>query len=188
MSLRADTRHSYNKHMDVAIFRLSVCVLLSGVIAHPLALADVKWGPAQQDLQLGIEWSDHSMSEEPAVRILLKNIGTERHEITTGVEGSAGPFYNVGLTALSDAQPQRKQAVFDLNALKARPSGFVAQETAHVEPGGVYIFTLPLSRLICVVDRKDVRLEDLVKRGYSIQASFEVLGVQLLTPNLAATK
>ncbi len=134
-----------------------ICLLLSP------AAAGVKWGPVQDNLQLGIE------STGPAIRLLLKNLGPQARDIDIGAAGSSGPLYNVHLAAVSAATEHR---VFDVNTLRARPSSLYAPQTAHIQPGGAYVFTIPLDRLICIVDRKEIPLERLLRRGYSIRASF----------------
>ena len=58
----------------------------------------------------------------------------------------------------------------------------------RLEPGSVHVFAFPMQRLICVVDRRDVPLETLLKQGYSVRASIEVSGTKLVTPNLAPSK
>ena len=53
----------------------------------------------------------------------------------------------------------------------------------RLEPGAAHVFTFPLEQLICVVHRQDVPLEKLLRRGYSIRASFEIEGLKLTTPD-----
>ncbi len=158
--------------------------LLTGQQDTSLTGSTVKWGRVQANLQLGIE-RPQSPESGGEIHILLRNVGAEAREITAGFEGSVGPMYNVNLSAVSGAQPRREQTIFDVNALKAQPSSRSAPITARIEPAAVYVFEFPLNRLICVVDRKDVPVEDLLRRGYSIRASLAVSGMELRTPNLA---
>ena len=164
---------------------LSVCVLLTALATWVFGQSHVKWGRAQNNLQLGIGLRARSSESAPALRVSLKNVGSEIRELSIGFEGSAGPVYNVKITAMSDQQPG-EQLVYDLNALKAHPTtGFVVAKTVSLEPGAAYVFTFPTKQLICIVDREDVPLEDLLKRGYSVRASFEIAGLELVTPELA---
>lgn len=173
----------YNLAVNLKGWCFSVSILLSGLTAFSLAASDVKWGSIQDDLQLGIAWSGSSNSAT-TVRVLLKNAGPKRREISVGYEGSAGSFYNVEITALSNAQPRREERIFDLNALKAKPQGLAVPKVVVLEPGGVYVFAYPLSQLISVINRQDVALQDLLKRGYSIRAALKVSGHGLLSPDL----
>jgi len=74
---------------------------------------------------------------------------------------------------------------FDLNALKMEGTPFPLSKSVILEPGATYVFAYPARQLICVVDRKDTPLEDLLKQGYSVRASFETVVIQVQTPELA---
>jgi len=130
---------------------------------------------------IGVRGSTESASTS---RVSLRNAGSETRKISVGVDGSAGPIYNVKITAVRD-HPPAEQFVFDIDALKMPPSSLPALKDVRLEPGAVYVFTYPLKQLICVVDRRDTPLEDLLKQGYSLRASFKVYNFELLTPDLA---
>lgn len=153
----------------------------------PLAASNVKWGSPQDDLQLGVAWS-RSPNSAAAVRVFLKNTGLEQREINVGYEGSEGPLYNVEIIALSRTQPTGQVSVLDINALKARTQSVPLPIDVIFEPGGVYVFTFPFSRLISVINRKDVPLQDLLEQGYSIKASFKIPGLSLLSPVLTVNE
>jgi hypothetical protein len=170
---------------------VSLCLPLWTLLAAAATCAfgqqGAKWGRVQDNLQLGIEWSTESGASEKsgiALRVLLRNTGSERRRFPAGYDGSAGPMYDVKITAVREGEPG-EQFVFDLNALKANNfTGIRISKTAHVEPGAAYVFTFPVRQLICVVDRKDVPLQALLTRGYSVRASLEGAGSKLVTPDL----
>ncbi len=142
------------------------------------------WGRAQNDLQLGIEWGPESNQSGLVLHILLKNVGADKREIPIGMDGSAGPVYDVKIVAVR-SQETHEYEVFDLNALKAQMTSFQRWKSVILESGATYIFVYPVKQLICVVDRKDTPLEDLLKQGYSVRASFETPPVKVQTPELA---
>ncbi len=147
--------------------------------ATNLYCADVLWGPVESGLQLGI---DITATSEPALRISLKNAGSQPRDLPIGHSG-APDLYDVEFTT----QPpgQQPQPVLDQIALKAQPGSFGPPLTAHLQPGEVREFLYPLSRLICIVNRKDVALRPLLAQGYMVRASFDFPGVKLVTPDLS---
>jgi len=82
-----------------------------------VASVTTKWSPIQDGLQLGIEASARTPATQPALRLLLKNAGSEERVLPIGFEGLAGPVYNVTITAVR-AGGQQERPVFDLYALK----------------------------------------------------------------------
>jgi len=142
------------------------------------------WGRAQNDMQLGIEWGSESNQSGSVVRISMKNVGSHKREITIGIDGSAGPVYDVKIVAVGSHEMDEYVA-FDLNALKMEGTPFPLSKSVILEPGATYVFAYPVRQLICVVDRKDTPLEDLLKQGYSVRASFETVVIQDQTPELA---
>ena len=122
--------------------------------------ADVTlWGPEASGLQLGI---DVSATSEAALRVSLKNAGGEARDLVIGSEGSVD-LYNVEIA--TNALGQGQQPVFDVMALKARPASLQLPINVHLQPGEVRGFLYPLSRLICVVNRKDVPFRALWERA-----------------------
>ena len=147
------------------------------------ALGAPTWGRVQNDMQLGIEWGPESNQSRSVLRISMKNVGSHKREVLIGIDGSAGPVYDVKIVAVRSQEPDEYVA-FDLNALKMEGTPFPTSKSVIIEPGATYVFVYPVKQLICVVDRKDTPLENLVEQGYSVRASFETSAVQVQTPEL----
>ncbi len=147
--------------------------------ASNLYCADVLWGPVDSGLQLGI---GITATSEPALRVSLKNAGSQPRDLPIGHEG-APDLYDAAFT--TQAPGQQPQPVLDLRALKAQPGSIDQPITAHLQPGEVREFFYPLSRLICIVNRNDVPLRPLLAQGYTVRASFHFPGVKLVTPDLS---
>jgi hypothetical protein len=109
--------------------------------------------------------------------------GAEARQLAVGVDGSAGPAYDVNLFARS---PQGKElVVFDTNALQVPGEGLILPNTVLLQPGAATSFAFPLKHLMCVVNRKDVPLEALLNQGYTVRASFEQIGFTIETPQFS---
>ena len=153
-------------------------ILLLAAATSIFAADDTLWGPVESGLQLGIGTTS---TPESALRILLKNTGSEPRDLLIGYEGSAD-LYNVEIT--TQAPGQQPQLVFDLIALKAPPSSLLLPISAHLQPGEIRSLLYPLRQLICVVNRHDVPIRALLAQGYKVRASFQFPGVTLTTPDL----
>lgn len=118
----------------------------------------------QSDLQLRIE------AKRDIVRVSIKNNGPVTRWLPAG---------NLKITAERGAETQ---LVFDVNALQQEHPGFVANTVGvRLEPGQEHVTTLPVTQLLCVVNRHDVPLGRLLEQGYTLRASFEIDGVTLTT-------
>lgn len=157
-------------------------LLILLTVSATVAFGEPKWGRAQERLQLGIDWHAGSTESESALQVSLRNTGAEPRAISVGIEGSEGPIYDVQITTVRD-QPPGEYLVFDVNALKAQPSSLPSMKQVRLGPGATYVFRYPLKQLICVVNRRDTPLEDLLKQGYSVRASFKVSNLELRTPD-----
>jgi hypothetical protein len=157
--------------------------LLITAVGLSIGQDPVKWGPITENLQLGIGATAESSASGQALRVSLKNLSSGVRELPMGYTGTAGPVYNVKIAAVRDQQTP-EQLVFDLNALQAHPTGLVVPKILRLEPGKTEVLTFPVKQLICVLNGRDVPLDNLLKQGYSIFASIEISGVELLTPRL----
>ncbi|MGA2880226.1 MAG: hypothetical protein ABSG13_14865 [Bryobacteraceae bacterium] len=153
-------------------------VLLFATASSVLCADATLWGPVESGLQLGI---DAASTVEPALRILLKNMGSEPRDLLIGYRAPVD-LYNLEIT--TSAPSASEQPVLDLNALQAPPPSLLLPMTAHLQPGEVRVFRYPLSQLICIVNRTDVPFRTLLEQGYSVRATFEFPGVTLATPDL----
>jgi hypothetical protein len=160
----------YRKLPCAAVLVFSASI--TGFSADP-----IYWGGSQRGLQLGI---GASTASERGLQVSLKNTGAEARQLAVGVDGSAGPAYDVNLFARS---PQGKElVVFDTNALQVPAEGLILPNTVLLQPGAATSFAFPLKHLMCVVNRKDVPLEALLNQGYTVRASFEQIGFTIETP------
>ncbi len=160
------------------LFTLFLCVSAASALGAPT------WGRVQNDLQLGIEWAPESTQSGSVLHISMKNVGSHKREISIGIDGSAGPVYDVKIVAVRPRDPHEYVA-FDLNALKMEGPPFLTSKSVILEPGATYVFVYPVKQLICVIDRKDTPLGNLLKQGYSVRARFETPAVEVQTSELA---
>jgi hypothetical protein len=131
---------------------------------------------AAEDLQLGIELRSQP---EPALHILLTNAGQEHRDLQAGVEGSEGLIYSFVIVARDPHG--REFPVFDRNALRtvSQPPDAIL---LHLSPGEVRDFIYPLSQLLGVVNGQEVPMATLLKRGYTMRASFQSGGTTIVSP------
>ena len=172
---------SYYRAFRAIMIAMRPCALLLAMASGLFCADIIRWGTVKNDLQLGIA---ATATSELALRISLKNAGAEGRRITIGFEGSAGPLYNVEITANSPREREQFE-VFDLHALREHPTSLPFSISVTLEPGGVQEFRFPLDRLICVVDRRDVPLQTLLRQGYTVRASFEVYGTKVTSPEFS---
>jgi hypothetical protein len=158
---------------------MRVFILICAAATSVLAADGTQWGPVESGLQLGI---DVTATSEPAVRVSLKNAGAEPRDLMIGYEGFVDS-YNVQIA--TGAPGRRQQPVLDVLDLNARPSSLLLPIIAHLQPGEVREFIYPLSKLICVVNRKDVPFRALLEQGYRVRASFEFPFTRLTTPDFS---
>jgi len=173
----------YDRSMRLA----GLCALLVVAVTSTFGGVALTWGNVAGNLQLGIGATTESSPSGTVILVSLRNVGAEMQRVTIGFDGSAGPVYNVEFTA-ARAQQAGEQLIFDLNALKARPGGVLIPKVVGLEPGSSQMFTFPIGQLICIVDRREVALETLLQRGYSIRASFRTSGIRLVTPSWVPPK
>jgi hypothetical protein len=74
--------------------------------------------------------------------------------------------------------------VFDTDILKVPNPGLVLSGSVVLMPGEQRRFIIPFDRLICVINRHDVPVREVLITGYSIRAGFTVSGVTLTTPDV----
>ncbi len=156
--------------MNPARFIVAASVLFAIPPAISVAADPALWGSSAHGFRIGIAYD--SSSSEPALRVILENTGPTERDVSIGAVAESGPLYNVEFTATSPGG--KEYPVFDTQALAAPPSSLPRFIVAHIDPGKSYEFVSILQKLLCVQNRQDVPLDTLLKRGYSVRASFVV--------------
>lgn len=147
---------------------LTVAAMLTGVPAT-LCADTVAWGPVVNGMRLGIGFG--KASSETRLRVLCQNVGAVEQDIVVVEDFD---YLSFTLTA-----PEGKEyQVFDTRLLAAPPGpGLVIpvrRVVTHLNSGAMHEFRFSLKKLICVVERRDVTLETLLRQRYSVSAHFEV--------------
>jgi hypothetical protein len=147
--------------------------LIVMVAAAPFtSLADdaPSWGPAVGGVRLAIGLGP--ASSEPAFRVLLQNTSSTGQNVLVGAQRGNSPVYNLQFTAKA---PDGKECrLFDVKALVDPMAGLASPVVIHLDPGGTHEITYPLKELLCIEGRREITLDTLLKRRYSVRASLEV--------------
>jgi hypothetical protein len=152
------------------ILRLPNARLSCALLAVSAAFSGdaIHWGPASEGLQLGIAVA---RKPEPALHIVLKNIGKTAQELPFGFEGD--PENPPNMIISTRGLRQSEVRVFDTIWAKYQPNPVRGPaRTLNLPPGGTHEFTYLLSQLVCVINKTDISLADLMKQGYSVRAAF----------------
>ncbi len=157
-------------------------LLLAAATSAAFAAEPIFWGAPVNGLRLGIAFV-HGASQ-PAVRVVLQNLGPDAQKVPVGWDQRGGSAYNIEFTA-ARARGNKCQ-VFDRKVLSLPPSpGFVVPVIARIEPGATHELLFPLKQLLCVENRKDVTLDVLWNRNYSLKATLEVDGTGVTSGSLS---
>ena len=161
------------------MIRLARCVMIlvaicAIAIAHP-----VRWGAWDGGLRLGIR-TTKAANRLPALEVVIENRGDVR--VIELSDGRVGIVQNLQFQAVRNG---KTLDVFDTAILKLpNGSGFFQSGSVVLMPGEQRRFIIPFDRLICVINRHDVPVREVLITGYSIRAGFTVSGVTLATPGV----
>ena len=153
-----------------------LCIGLLTAIAAIGAEPAVQWSGIDGGFQLGIAGIKGSGGTPGQLQFTIRNLGSEWRSIHFGSEGSAGPYYDIGLTADCARELSGNIELFDLNALRASAAGFMSETWLLLEASEAHFVTISVARFIGVINGRDIPLEALLQRGCSIRASFQPVG------------
>ena len=134
-------------------------------LAPLLAQSEPFWGDASNQIELSIE------RQGSAFILTIKNASAQPQHLNLGMEGTAGPIYNIKLSAIA---PGLRYVVFDKRALASQVPSFPVLIQILLEPGQSKKITYPLDPLLCVVEAKDAPLEAILKKGFSLRAALDL--------------
>ncbi|HZV07169.1 MAG TPA: hypothetical protein VE999_18955 [Gemmataceae bacterium] len=147
---------------------ISLIAAALGMSIAAFGADQIAWGPAVNDVRLGVSFG--RSSPEPEVRVLLKNTGSRMLEILTGAEAGKGTTTNFKFIAVAPDGKERE--CFHVDNLTSM-AGLVLPVAARLEPGAIHERRFPLNKIVCVENRSDITFDRLLKRGYSLRVSLE---------------
>jgi hypothetical protein len=153
---------------------LTIFVAIGAIaIAHP-----VRWGALNGGLRLGMR-TTKAANRLPVLEVVIENRGDVR--VIGFSDVSVGLVGNLQFQAVLNG---KTLDVFDKAILSLPPGGFVQSGSVVLMPGEQRRFIIPFDRLICVINRRDVPVREVLITGYSIRAGFTASGMTLTTPDV----
>jgi hypothetical protein len=113
------------------------------------------------------------------LEVVIENRGA--HEWVIEFPALSGPIQNLQFQVVRNG---KTIDVFDTAILKLPNPGFVQWSQGALTPGEQRRFIIPFDRLICVINRRDVPVREVLTSGYSIRAGFTLSGATLTTPDI----
>ena len=149
-------------------FVVSIFVLAGQLAAYAV---EPKWGEPVNGLRLGIAAGRASLEAESRLLVILENTGGSRRTILLGAESGNGPIYGLSFNVHN-----KQGKVCQVLNLTGGPgvAGSLSPMTVGLSPGKQYEIVLPMRKLICVENRTDLSLDVLLRRQFSVSASFQV--------------
>jgi hypothetical protein len=127
----------------------------------------VAWGQPVNGLRLGAAFG--SDPAKPTLRVVFQNVGSAVQDLLTGAESGRGPMYDMKFIATAPDGKQRE----GLHISAFWPiGGFVGPLSVRLNAGEIHELEFPLKDII-YASRTTVRLDALVKQGYSVRVRFE---------------
>jgi hypothetical protein len=150
---------------------------ISGVLVTAVALAlvpsvsaanSIAWGPTVNGLRLGASFG--SDPAKPTLRVVFENVGPTVQDVLIG-HNSGEPIYD-SLTFITTATGGRSQEGAHISAFSS-VGGMVVPIFVRLNAGEKSDLEFPLKEII-YTSPTSVRLDALVKQGYSVRVRFEV--------------
>ena len=136
------------------------------------------WGAVDGGLWSGLR-TTKAANRLPALEVVIENRGA--HEWVIEFPDLSGPIQNLQFQAARNGETID---VFDTAILKLPNPSFVQWSNVVITPGEQRRFIIPFDRLICVINRREVPVREVLISGYSIRAGFTLSGVTLTTPDI----
>lgn len=136
----------------------------------PVAAGEsISWGPPVNGLRLGV--AIRAASGAGSLRLGFQNAGAKQMDVLWGGKTGTGPMYAMKF-AVTDPRGNERQVFYFGGANSV--GGYIEPLLVRLLPGETYDLFLPLNKFVCVVNRKDIMLDVLLKNGYPVRASLEV--------------
>ena len=139
----------------------------------------IQWSPAKRGIRVGMHIVEDG-NDGRAIEFVIQNQGTRDRDIDLA-NISLGLAQNLQLRVIREGITVD---VFDRELLKAGVAGFVQPGSIHLASGQQRRFSVPFKRLLCVVNRRDVPLEQMLESGYRISATFISSGDAIVLPHI----
>jgi|SRR3974377_1405540 len=130
--------------------------------------ASVAWGPSVNGLRLGAAFG--ADPAKPTLRVVFQNVGSAVQDVLIGAESGRGQMYDMKFIATAPDGKERE----GLHISAFWPiGGFVGPVSVRLNAGERHELQFPLKDII-YTSPTTVRLDALVKQGYSVRVRFEV--------------
>jgi hypothetical protein len=157
--------------LSVPAMLAAITALASGQLpllqAPSPTTASIAWGPAVNGLRLGAEFGPDPF--KPTLRILFQNVDAIAQDVLVGGETGRGPIYDMKFMAT--APDGRDREGLHVSAFSAI-AGLVVPLPVRLNAGETHELLFPLSEII-YTSPTTVRLDALVKQGYTVRVRFE---------------
>jgi hypothetical protein len=105
------------------------------------------------------------------LRLAFQNVGSTDIDVLLGGRTGIGPMYAMKFTVTDLNSNEHDLGYFGGANFVA---GYIEPLLVRLAPRETYDLLLPLNKFVCVLNRKDITLDSLLQKHYSIRASLEV--------------
>jgi hypothetical protein len=150
---------------------MKLLLVFASLALHPMligAAEAVSWGPVANGLRLGVATASSSPGK---LHLVFQNVGAAEIDVLLGGRTGIGPMYAMKFTVTGPNGDEHYLGYFGgANFV----GGYIEPILVRLAPKETYDLLLPLNKFVCVLNRKDVTLDTLLQKRYSISASLEV--------------
>jgi hypothetical protein len=112
-----------------------------------------------------------AVSSTGELRLAFQNAGSADIDVLLGGRTGIGPMYAMKFTVTDPSGNEHNLGYFGgANFV----GGYIEPILVRLAPGETYDLLFPLNKFVCVLNRKDVTLDTLLQKRYSLRASLEV--------------
>jgi hypothetical protein len=130
--------------------------------------ASIAWGTPVNGLRLGASFG--SDPAKPTLRVVFENVGPTVQDVLIGTKTGRGPIYDMKFTATAPDGKEREG--LHISAFSS-VGGMVVPIFVRLNAGEKSDLEFPLKEIV-YTSPTTVRLDALVKQGYSVRVRFEV--------------
>jgi hypothetical protein len=158
--------------MKLSAVRISSFVVLTAIalalVPSAFGADSIAWGSTVNGLRLGVAFGPNP--SKPTLRVLFQNAGSAVQDVLIGAESGRGPMYDMKFIATAPDGKEREGLHF--SAFSA-VGGFVGPLSVRLNAGESHELQFPLKDII-YTSPTAIRLDALVKQGYSVRVRFDV--------------
>jgi hypothetical protein len=145
----------------------AVMAIALAVVPSAFSADSIAWGTAVDGVRLGVAFGSDTL--KPTLRVIFQNVGPAVQDVLIGAKTGRGPMYDMKFIAT--APDGGEQEGLHVSAFWAI-AGLVLPLSVRMNAGDTYGLEFPLKDII-YASRTTVRLDALVKQGYSVRVRFE---------------